>query len=474
MTAASVPATDPTSVFGKYPEITASADVLVVGAGPAGIAAALDAARSGAKVVLVDENPVAAALLGMDVPLFYGQRMTPAVQQKERMVEQLLNSNPGIEEAFELGIEVLLGTYVWGAFVKGPGVQSLPGRIAGLADETRAWLLRFDRIVIAAGARDLVMSFRGVDQPGVMGANALHALLSRYDAFDGRRLVMLGSDALALTTALTALDRGIEIAAIVEVRHEPQGPADLVAELVKRGVEILTSHVILEARGGVAGVTAATVVNLYSGAERTIACDTVCLAIGLVPNIELVDVLGCKLMASSERGGHVPVLDSNGQASVTGVYVVGDAAGVDHGDDAYRLDWMRALDATGGGDVKICLCEEVTRNELVGVKPPRYLGPRPQKIGNRSLATMLDDGPLNHDQMKRLTRVSMGACQARRCREQVALKMALTAGVTPGEIPLAGYRAPVRPLPLNVLATIDETPEMRKHWVVWLGIPAHL
>lgn len=474
MTTDGVLATDLTSVFGKYPEIPASTQLLVVGAGPAGIAAALDGAHSGAKVVLVDENPVSAALMGMDVPLHYGQRMTAAVQQKERMLEQLLNTNTGLEEAFDAGIEVLLGTYVWGAFVNGPAVQSLPGRIAGLADEERVWLLRFDRIVIAAGARDLVLSFRGVEQPGVMGANALHALLSRYEAFDGRRLVMLGSGTLALRTALAALDRGLEVAALIEVRREPQGPANLIAELQRRGVEILTSHVILEARGGIGGVTAATVVDLVSAAARDITCDTVCLAIGLVPSIELVDVLGCNLAPSSEGGGYVPVLNGEGQTSIPGVYVVGDAAGVDYGDDAYRLDWMRALEETGGGDVNICLCEEVTRAELAGVRPPRYLGPRPQKVENHSLATILAEGPLNHDQMKRLTRVSMGACQARRCREQVALKLAMTAGVKPSEIPLAGYRAPVRPLPLKVLATIEETPEMRKQWEVWLGIPSEI
>lgn len=473
MTTTPLPTLDSTSPVKKYPEITAC-DLLVVGAGPAGIAAAVDGARAGAKVVLVDENPIDAALMGMDVPLFYGQRMTAAVQQKGRMVEQLLKSNPDLEQALEAGVEVLLGTYVWGAFVPGPGAQSLPGRLAGLADERRTWLLRFDRITIASGARDLVLSFQGVEHPGVMGVNALNALMSRYEAFDGRRLVLLGSGALALTTALAALDRGVEVVSIIEVRRKPQGPADLVAELKRRGVQILTEHVIREARGGVAGVTEAIVVNLESGSARALPCDTVCLAIGLVPNIELIDVLGCRLTFLSERGGHIPVLDADGQASIPGVYVAGDAAGVDHGDDAYRLDWMRALEETGGGDVKICLCEEVTRAELAGVKPPRYLGPRPEKVENRNLATMLSEGPLNHDQMKRLTRVSMGPCQARRCREQVALKLALAAGVSPGEIPLAGYRAPVRPLPLKVLATIDETPETREHWETWVGLPAYL
>jgi hypothetical protein len=64
----------------------------------------------------------------------------------------------------------------------------------------------------------------------------------------------------------------------------------------------------------------------------------------------------------------------------------------------------------------------------------------------------------------------MGPCQGRRCREQIALILALESGATPAEIPLASYRAPVRPLPLNVLADTAETPEMRAGWDVWFGI----
>jgi hypothetical protein len=93
-------------------------------------------------------------------------------------------------------------------------------------------------------------------------------------------------------------------------------------------------------------------------------------------------------------------------------------------------------------------------------------------MARRSLQTLAGDGPINQDQIKRLTRACMGPCQARRCREQVAMTLAIAAETPVCAIPLAGYRAPVRPLPLGVLADVQEAPEMSADWDVWFGIPA--
>jgi Sarcosine oxidase A3 domain len=122
--------------------------------------------------------------------------------------------------------------------------------------------------------------------------------------------------------------------------------------------------------------------------------------------------------------------------------------------------------------VNVCQCEEVTRQELVGVQPPRYLGHRSDRLTARGLDTLLEAGPLNQDHVKRLTRVGMGPCQGRRCREQVALLLAESARIPIEEIPLPSYRVPVRPLPLNVLWPHDEPEEVREHWVSWFGIAA--
>ena len=121
--------------------------------------------------------------------------------------------------------------------------------------------------------------------------------------------------------------------------------------------------------------------------------------------------------------------------------------------------------------MNICQCEEVTRRELVGVQPPRYLRWESGPMRARTLTTLLRDGPVNPDQVKRLTRAGMGPCQGRRCREQVALLLAREANTPVGQIPMAIHRPPVRPLPLSVLWPNDEPPETRDQWVSWFGIP---
>src|SRR5258708_7849286 len=238
---------DAMSIAGKELPVERKVEIVVVGAGPAGGGAPIPAGGAGAQVLLSAENPRAGTMMGLDVPLHYGQRMINAVHNKARMLEQLVETNRDLAEAFELGVEVALGVDVWGAFVNGKSVRSLPFPVLGLADETRSWLVGFDRLIVTAGARDLAIAFPGWEKPGVMGAQAAHALLARYAAFGGRRMVVLGSGALGLTTALLARDHGIEIAAIVEVTAEPQGPAALIERLGERGVAVLTGHALKEA-----------------------------------------------------------------------------------------------------------------------------------------------------------------------------------------------------------------------------------
>jgi thioredoxin reductase len=436
-------------------------DVVVVGAGPSGIVAAIEAAKAGASVLLVDENPVSGGLMGNDTPLYFGGRMTAATQNSDRMLEAIFTSLPALETAMEAGVELMLGTTAWGVYRNGPGVASLPDRMVGLADANRSWMVGFGRIVLATGARDLAMAFPGWDQPGVMGAAALQMLLTRYDAFAGRRMLVLGSHDLALETALLAHERGIEVAGLVEVRDAPQGNAELLAKVAAAGIAITCGQTIASAKGGIDGVESAT---LSSGA--TITCDTICVAIGLIPSIELVDAMHGPRALNPMRGGYVPA----GEASVS---AVGDCAGLaDTGFDhiAYRMEWMQALSNISTDDTIICQCEEVTRADLIGVQPPNYL-PRPAPMCARSLATLLEDGPANQDQIKRLTRSGMGVCQGRRCRDQVAMLLALESGKPFGTIPLATHRAPVRPLSLKVMADWNEPAAMDAAWDVWFGIP---
>lgn len=511
---------DPKSVAGKTPEVERHVQLLVVGGGPAGIAAAAEGAARGLEVLLVDENPIDGALIGMDVPLHFGQRATAAVNTPGRLLERIVEASPGLAELYDKGVEVMLQTTVWGLFANGPGVQWMPGPVAGLADAERSWLVGFDTVVVAAGRRDLGMSFPGWDLPGVMGVTAAHRLIAGYDAFGGRHLLVLGSGAEALDLALTALDHGLEVAGIVEVASAPVGPAALVERLRARGVPVFAGHVVKSASGGVEGVTTATLVRIddqlspVPGSEREIACDTVALGIGTVPNIELLAALDARLVHDIDRGGHVPVLEADGRSTLPYAYAAGDCAGIhaaksvdpavarqegrvaaiaaaaalgqaseaeiatartglaqpEAGQGDHRMVWLKALLNTGGLDVLVCQCEEVSRGELLDLSPPRYLERKSNKIGTRSLTTLLEDGPVNQDQVKRLTRAGMGLCQGRRCREQVAMLLALASRVDVGQVPLASYRPPARPLPLKVLWPQDEAELVRQEWDSWFGM----
>ena len=485
--------TDPSALDGKLAPPEEHAQVLVIGAGPAGATAAIEAARLVASVVLIDENPLDPQLFGLDVPLLYGGRMSGAVQR--RPIEQLLAANPALEEAAELGVDVRLGVTAWGLYVNGPALRALPAPMVGLADETRSWMCGFDRLILATGARDVALAFPGWDQPGVVGANGLHALLQRYDAFTGRRIVVLGSGELGVSTALTAKGRGLEVAALVEVLASPQAST---AGLAAAGVPVLTGHVPKRAESGRDGVERLVLAD-SRGAEIAIDCDTVCLAVGVAPAIELLNAAGGRLVPDGRRGGHAPVLEG-WATSLPGVFCAGDVGGLAGSEAeaaeqgrqaarqalgagaeggpissvdawAYQAAWFAALTRDADPSLIVCQCEAVTRGDLLDAREPRYLGERSAPAIARDLRSLAADGPLNQDQIKRLTRAGMGPCQGRRCREQVALTLAQASGVAPGDIPLALHRAPVRPLPLKVMADWNETAEMTAGWEIWFAIP---
>jgi len=513
---------DVSSAIGKAPRAELHVPLIVIGGGKAGLAAAEAAAQAGVRTMLIDEHPLDSGLIALDVPLHFGQRANTAAHNKQRMTERIVAADPDLARIFELGVDVQLGVCVWGAFINNVSVHSLRTPLLGLADGSRSWMVSFDRLIVAAGARDLAIGFRGWEKPGVMGAHGALTLLERYQAMDGRRLLILGSGALGLLTAATAIRSGREIAGIVEVEAATRGPKDLRAELADRGVPFFLRHVVREVRG-VAEVDGAVLVAVgrdgkaVDGGELDVNCDTVVFAMGSVPNVELLETLGCAIAFRPELGGRVPIVDGNGQTSIPCIYAVGDCAGCFDeklldvnisivearraaiaaarslgangaeptprllaGDSRRELPsawdywqlWSEAEIAASGTDVHACQCEEVSRAEIMQLRPPRYLNWHSAQMDRRDLAQLAGDGPLHQDQVKRLTRAGMGPCQGRRCREQVQMLIASATAVPASEVSFASYRPPVRPLPLSVLAAGEESEELRQNWVAWFNIPS--
>lgn len=512
---------DPASIAGKSLDVAEKTRLLVIGAGPAGLAAAIEGARQGLQVTLVDENPIAAESIGEDIPLLFGQRATGAVRNRNAMMDAIVQSDPDIAEAFEAGVDVRLGCIIWGLYANGPSVGWLPGPVAGIADGERSWLIGCDRVIVAAGRRDMGLAFPGWDRPGVIGAAAAHRLATRYGALDARRAVVLGSTAEALASALMLQDAGVEVVGVVEQATDPVGPADLLVALRQAGIPLHCSHVVRRAEGGMAGVEKVVLVRVRAdgrherGSAFEVTCDTVVLGIGAVPSIEMLAASGCQIAFEPERGGYVPVIDGSQRCSTPEFYAVGDSAGIwpekslrpdvareegrraaldaaavlgtaegrapppAHRPEAcldlgtYRLGWVRASIIEAEADVNVCRCEEVTAREILEVRPPRYLKWKDDSGQNeRNLRSMLGDGAPHPDQVKRLTRAGMGLCQGRRCREQVQALLALASGVPLADVPLASYRAPVRPLSLRLAGQSDEALEIAKHWDAWFGMPS--
>ncbi|MDE2769073.1 MAG: FAD-dependent oxidoreductase, partial [Chloroflexota bacterium] len=417
-----------------------SRPLVVVGAGAAGTAAAIEAAEAGVPVTLVDENPIPATLAGLNVPQFFGQRFARDLQDQPRMLERMTAVNEALAKARVAGVDVQLGTCVWGAFRNSDTSRVLDGPQLGLADRDRSWMIKYDRLIVATGARDLGLAFGGWNQAGAMGANGAHSLLHHFQALASRRMVVLGSGNLGLNTARLALKAGIDVAAVVEVSSSVRGDATLSAALQGKGVEVCTSHALKQAVGRDGEIESVVLIEIdgscepVAGTERVFAADTVCLAIGLTPNVELLSLLRCDLAFDPGLGGYVPVHDDRMRTSVDDVFVAGDVAGFH---DAMALDseiarnqgrlagvaaaeslgaidgaeaaarrrdlqasisdlkrndayshwtrWLQALLNAGGSDVRLCPCEDVTRSDVIGLRPPRFLEWDPEQNRRRSL-----------------------------------------------------------------------------------------
>jgi thioredoxin reductase len=510
---------DRASVAGKQPPIAESTDLLIVGAGPAGISAALTAAQGGVRVILADENPVPLQTMGEDVPLHFGGRMAPTAANRNAVLESILRSRPQLAEAIDAGVDVRLGTAAWGLFPQRRTAGWIDGHVAGLADEGSAYLLRFKQVIVATGCRDMGVAFDGWQRPGVMGASAAYRLATTYEALDARTAVLVGTGTEALQIANALLDAGVRIAAVVEQAAAITGPTELLARLLASGARLFTRHVIEQTVGDLQGVAAVQLAAVdgegsrLAGKLERIECDTVVLAVAAIPAIELLEAAGCNVSLQAVRGGHVPVIDASQRTSLPFLYAAGDctgiwpskslsedtarsegriaaraalrALGVETGGseevtvspDATardialeRLAWVRAMTLKSAALPFLCQCEEVTAADILELNPPRYLQWRWDAPEAWRLGSVDPEGAPLPDVVKRLTRAGMGPCQGRRCREQIAALIAMGAARALGDIPLATYRPPVRPLRLAQLAALPEAAAMGEGWESWFGI----
>lgn len=301
-----------------------TADIVIIGGGPAGLMAAIHAADAGARVVLLDENHMLGGQLVKQTHKFFGKREQFAgVRGVEiaRILEKELKKRENIE--------IFLETSAVGIFQEGDEKLVLAVR------KNRELLeFRGRAIVVATGAMEKMIPFENNDLPGIYGAGAIQTLMNTYGVKPGDRVLIVGAGNVGLILAYQLIQAGVEVKAIVEAMPKVGGYFVHAAKVRRLGVPILTRHTILRAEGK-EKVERAVVAQLDEnwqvtpGTEKTFEVDVIALAVGLRPSIELLHQVGCQIKYVRELGGHVAVRDEWMETTVRGIFIAGDSAGIE-------------------------------------------------------------------------------------------------------------------------------------------------
>jgi sarcosine oxidase subunit alpha len=181
--------------------------------------------------------------------------------------------------------------------------------------------------------------FPGNDLPGVYGAGAVQTLMNVFGVKPGERVVMVGAGNVGLIVSYQLLQAGIAVDRVVEAAPRIGGYHVHAAKLRRCGVPILTKHSIKEVRGASSVEEVETVAldkdwNPVKNSEETIACDTVCLAVGLTPSTRLLSQMNVQMETISEAGGYIALHDDRMQTSIQNVFVAGDSSGIEEASTA--------------------------------------------------------------------------------------------------------------------------------------------
>ncbi len=466
-----------------------SCRVIVVGAGPAGLAAAERLAGEGIRALVLDEGPVPGGKF-LALPPGADAVSRRCLHPLRRLGESLL------ERLREAGTEIACGSQVLGMF-GGP-----PHRVVIDSGRGKIREVEGDLVILATGARERFLPFRGWELPGVMATGAIQLLLKQSAMIPTGPILVGGSGPLPLAVAAQIAAAGSVVSAVFDLgapkrslgllRYVPRQPVQAlkaawyVISLLARGIPLRHRVRILEARGrrGLETVVSARVDgrgNPLPGTEREERADVLAVGFGLVPNIELAAQAGCRLVHEPALGGWIVAVDDEMQTSVPAVYAVGESSGIGGAEKAFvegrmaaeavlhRLEripervYLSRRKALAGKRRRTL---EYARwiNGLSQVPEPYYAGLADETLVCRcegvtlgAVRKEIQRGATSVNAVKRATRSTMGDCQGRLCAPIIMDLLATFAG--PGAFPGASpsVRFPVKPVTLEALAAAERT-----------------
>ena len=424
------------------------AHVVIIGAGPAGLAAATVASSAGLAVLLLDAAPVPGGQI-------WRARQGVAAEPVARALARLASA----------GVRVLSGTRV---------VMALPGRVLLIDGPQGARRLRWNRLILATGARERLLPFPGWTLPGVFGAGGLQALVKGGWPIRGRRVVVAGTGPLLLAAAATLRREEAQVVGLVEeartaalarfagtlAAHPRKGLQALRLGASLRGVPLIAGTRVVAAEGD--GRVERVELEGEGGKTRPIACDALAAGWGLIPQTELAQSLGCAL--APRFGAPAIAVDAQQRTSVDGVWAVGECTGI-AGAAAAQLQGEAAAHAIVDDDVPsdppARPSRQLAREHAFAAAVAATFAPPDDwaaRLRDDTLVCRCEDVPWSvlreHADLrsaKLATRCGMGHCQGRLCHDTLAAVM---------HWPRLLARPPLSPAPLaTLLAVLDNSPE---------------
>lgn len=455
-------------------------DLLIVGAGPAGMAAAVRARQVGLDVLVVDDHAAPGGQIWRSI------ETVPAA--RSAILGKAYQDGKGLADAFRAsGAKYVPGGQVW---------QIEPGFRAFITRERQACTIEARSVILATGAQERPVPFPGWTLPGVMTVGAAQILLKSSGQIPSGPIWVAGSGPLPLLYLVQLLRAGGRVAGYLDTTptgrrraalpHAPKAlraASDLLKGLAwlgllrKSGVPIIRHVADVEAMGSER--MEAIRYRTQKGKERTVPAEVLLVHEGIVPSIHAALALGCAVEWREDQDCYAPVLDKWGESSLAGVFVAGDGAGVAGAKAAVLRGELAALRAAAklgrmselaaertaaplrrklerelalrpfldamfkprpevfapSDDTIVCRCEEVTAGHI------------------RSIAAAGRPGP---NQVKAFTRAGMGPCQGRQCGYTVARILAAAEGRPVKDVGFYRIRPPLKPVTLGELASLDQ------------------
>ena len=326
----------PDAKFKGNPKEIVDVDILVVGAGPAGMCASIEAANQGATILLVDENLCVGGQLIKQTHKFFGSKYERAGVRGIQIAKDLENEIKELEKKGK--VTLMLDSTVIG-YYEGKKNKFKFGIMKRVEYKSTLYEIDCKAVIFTCGAMENMLLFPGNDLPGVYGAGSVQTLMNVYGVKPGEKVIMVGAGNVGLIVSYQLIQAGIKVDRLVEAAPVIGGYHVHAAKLRRCGVPIYTSHSIKEVYGD-GKVEGALIVKLdenwqpIKGSEKKVDCDTVCLAVGLTPSTRLLSQLGVEMELVPEAGGFVALHDDSMQTTVKGVYVAGDSSGIEEASTA--------------------------------------------------------------------------------------------------------------------------------------------